>query len=115
MAAMAFLCILGGSLEIYDPVLPKHTGAVLRAIEEKTEIPVTEWAQALTGTREVLLAGPGLARNEFRDWCTNHHKAMASVIVDSVATDHPSDAQLVAMARQYFKKFDAMTADPTRV
>lgn len=72
-------------------------------------------AQALTGTREVLLAGPGLARNEFRDWCTNHHKAMASVIVDSVATDHPSDAQLVAMARQYFKKFDTMTADPTRV
>ncbi len=47
---MAFLCLLGGSLEIYDPVLPKHTGAVLRAIEEKTELPVTEWAQALTGT-----------------------------------------------------------------
>jgi hypothetical protein len=29
--------------------------------------------------------------------------------------DHPSDAQLVAMARQYFKKFDQMAADPGRV
>jgi hypothetical protein len=27
--------------------------------------------------------------------------------------DHPTDAQLVAMARQYFKKFDAMAADPS--
>ena len=34
-------------------------------------------------------------------------------IVDSVPTDHPSDAQLVAMAKQYFKKFDNMAADPS--
>ena len=46
-------------------------------------------ARALSGTHEVLLAGPGIARNQFRD------------------------AQLVAMARQYFKKFDAMAADPS--
>ena len=36
-------------------------------------------------------------------------------IVDNVASDHPSDAQLVAMARQYFKKFDQIAADPGRV
>jgi hypothetical protein len=35
--------------------------------------------------------------------------------VDNVASDHPSDAQLVAMARQYFTKFDKMTVDPGRV
>jgi stalled ribosome rescue protein Dom34 len=28
-------------------------------------------AAALTGTREVLLTGPGLARHAFRDWCTS--------------------------------------------
>ena len=71
-------------------------------------------AQALTGAREVLLTGPGSARNEFRDWCANHAKATAQVIVDSIATDHPSDKQLVALARQYFKKFDAMAADPAQ-
>lgn len=74
-----------------------------------------ELAKALHGSREVLLTGPGLARNEFRDWCTTHDKATANVIVDSIATDHPTDAQLVAMAKQYFKKFDVMAADPTLV
>ncbi len=74
-----------------------------------------ELANVLSGTREVLLAGPGAARNEFRDWCQAHAKTTAQVIVDSIATDHPSDNQLVALARQYFKKFDAMAADPTQV
>ena len=65
------------------------------------------------GCREVLLTGPGLARNQFRDWCQAHSTAVAGCIVDSIAADHPTDAQLVAMARQYFKKFDAMASDPS--
>jgi stalled ribosome rescue protein Dom34 len=73
-----------------------------------------EVAKALAGAREVLLTGPSLARNEFRDWCTTHQKSIAAVVVDSIASDHPSDAQLVAMAKQYFKKFDAMAADPSQ-
>lgn len=72
-----------------------------------------EIAGALAGTHEVLLAGPGLARNEFRDWCAGHQAAVAKAIVDSVSADHPSDGQLVAMARQYFRKFDSMAADPS--
>jgi hypothetical protein len=36
-------------------------------------------------------------------------------VVDSVTSDHPTDAQLVAMARQYFKKFDNMGTDPALV
>ena len=70
-------------------------------------------AAALAGTHEVLLSGPGLARNQFREWCSHHKAAVAGTIVDSVATDHPSDAQLVALARQYFRKFDGMATDPS--
>ena len=73
-----------------------------------------EVAKALVGAREVLLTGPGLARNEFRDWCAAHQRSTAAVIVDSIASDHPSDAQLAAMAKQYFKKFDAMATDPSQ-
>ena len=73
-----------------------------------------EVAKALAGTREVLLTGPGLARNEFRDWCAAEQKSTAATIVGSIASDHPSDAQLVALAKQYFKKFDAMAADPSQ-
>lgn len=74
-----------------------------------------EIAKALHGCHEVLLAGPGQARNELRQWCASHDATAAKAIVDSVATDHPSDAQLVALARQYFKRFDAMAADPAKV
>jgi hypothetical protein len=49
IAAIAFLCLLAGSLEIYDPVMPKNAGTVLRAIEKKTSLPVTQWAEAITG------------------------------------------------------------------
>lgn len=69
-------------------------------------------AKALHGTHEVLVTGPGKARDEFRDWAQRHDAAMAHTIVDSVASDHPTDAQVVAMARQYFKKFDQMAVDP---
>jgi stalled ribosome rescue protein Dom34 len=69
-------------------------------------------ARALNGTHEVLLTGPGLARTQFRDWCSSHLPSAADAVVDSVAADHPSDAQLVALARQYFRKFDAMAGDP---
>ena len=73
----------------------------------------TDIAEGLADTREVLLSGPGLVRNQFREWVGKHHSAVAAAVVDSVAADHPSDAQLVAMARQYFKKFDNMAADPS--
>ena len=72
-----------------------------------------EVAQALNGTHEVLLTGPGLVRNQFRDWFRNHLPAVADSVVDSVASDHPSDGQLVALARQYFKKFDNLAGDPS--
>ena len=72
-------------------------------------------AQALNGSHEVLLTGPGLVRNQFRDWCGSHLPAVASSVVASVVSDHPSDGQLVALARQYVRKFDNMAADPSTV
>ena len=74
-----------------------------------------EVSDQLAGTHEVLLTGPGAARTEFKQWCGLHAKGAAHAIVDNVASDHPSNAQLVAMARQYFKKFDQMAADPGQV
>ena len=72
-------------------------------------------ASALAGTHEVLPAGPGATRNEFRVWCDSHQPLTGRTIVDSIAADHPSDAQLVALARKYFARHDRMAADPTQV
>jgi len=73
-----------------------------------------EIGQGLAGVHEVLLTGPGTARTEFRTWCEAHAKGCAHAIIDSVASDHPTDPQLVAMGRQYFLKFDKMGSDPSQ-
>jgi len=49
IAAIAFLCLLAWSWDVYDPVMPKTAGTVLRAIEDKTDLPVTRWVEAITG------------------------------------------------------------------
>lgn len=69
---------------------------------------------ALQGNQEVLLAGPGLAREEFATWVKKQHPDGAVRFVDSVPSDHPTDAQLVALARNYFLKFDQMAGDPAQ-
>lgn len=55
--AMAFLCFLGVGVEIYDPVLPKAAERMLRAIEEKTDLPVTHWTQTLASPKVVQALG----------------------------------------------------------
>ena len=72
-------------------------------------------AKSLEGVHEVLLTGPASAKTEFHEYCKQHEAAVNKAIVDVVNSDHPTDAQLVAMARQYFAKHDAMGADPTQV
>ena len=65
-------------------------------------------AEALKGVHEILVTGPAQAKDEFRAHCQCHDKAVDKAIVDVISSDHPSDAQLVAMAKQYFLKHDKM-------
>jgi hypothetical protein len=69
-------------------------------------------ADALSGVSEVLLTGPANAKIEFRDFCQHNAHAIDKAVVDVVTTDHPSDAQVVALARQYFTRYDQTAADP---
>ena len=68
-----------------------------------------EVAQALAGVHEVLIAGPAQAKDEFRAHCKRHDKAVDKTIVAVIPSDHPTDPQLVAMAKQYFLKHDKMS------
>ena len=70
-------------------------------------------AQALEGVSEVLVTGPAKAKIEFRDFCKHHAHAVDKAIVDVVSSDHPTDAQVVALAREYFLKYDQKAADPS--
>lgn len=69
-------------------------------------------ALALAGVHEVLLTGPGMARDEFVRWAKTHSPQVAGTISDSIASDHPTDAQVVALARKHFKALDQMGPDP---
>ncbi len=71
-------------------------------------------ADAVVGVTEVLLTGPANAKIEFRDFCKHNAHAVDKAIVDVVSSDHPTDPQLVAMARRYFLKYDQTAADPTQ-
>ena len=72
-------------------------------------------ALALAGVNEVLLTGPGMARDQFADWCKSHSTMVAAAIADSIPSDHPSDAQVVALARKYFQKSEQMGLDPALI
>ena len=71
-------------------------------------------AQVLEGVSEILVTGPAKAKIEFRDYCKHNAHAVDKAIVDVITSDHPTDAQVVAMARQYFVKFDQLAADPAQ-
>ena len=47
ISAIAFVCLLLGALDVYDPVAPKTRHQILRTIENVTHLPVTQLAQAL--------------------------------------------------------------------
>lgn len=65
-------------------------------------------AEALKGVHEILVTGPAQAKDEFKAHCARHDKAIDKAIVGVISSDHPSDGQLVAMAKQYFLKHDKM-------
>ena len=63
---------------------------------------------ALAGTGEVLITGPANAKDELVKHLRLHAQPLANHIVGVETIDHPSDAQLLQMARKYFKAADRM-------
>ena len=65
--------------------------------------------EELRSAQEVLLVGPGLAKNEFKNHLERHnHKNLAGKIVGVETMSHPTDNQILEMARKFFKTYDAL-------
>ena len=61
-------------------------------------------AGALTDANEILLVGPGDAKGHFRTHLEQHHHARVKDKIVGVETvDHPSDAQILALAKKFFR------------
>lgn len=68
---------------------------------------------ALAGIAEVLVVGPHTGQADFRHYVDKHRPETAQRIVGYETVDHPTENQLVALARKYFLKFDRMAGSPT--
>lgn len=72
-----------------------------------------EVCDALAGITEVLVTGPQTGIKDFQHYATKHRPDTARHLVGYETTDHPSEAQLVALARKFFLKHDRNAGVPT--
>jgi stalled ribosome rescue protein Dom34 len=66
-------------------------------------------AQAVSDAGAVLITGPANAKTELVKHIHQHDPKLAGRVAGVETVDHPSDAALVAHARQYFRTADRMT------
>lgn len=77
-----------------------------RAPEDKAYF--KEVAGAVSDAGEILVVGPANAKLEFVKYLNANAKPVADKVVGIETVDHPTDGQLVAYARNYFKRADRM-------
>jgi stalled ribosome rescue protein Dom34 len=90
------------------PVHHKHPRGPegVKAHPEEAKRFFHEVARSLDGSDEILVVGPSTAKLEFIRYVHAHDHALEPKIVGIETVDHPSDGQLVAYARAYFKRID---------
>jgi stalled ribosome rescue protein Dom34 len=65
-------------------------------------------AQSIEDAGAVLITGPANAKIQLNKFISQHDPKLMKIIVGVETVDHPSDGQLVAYARHYFKAEDRM-------
>jgi hypothetical protein len=67
-----------------------------------------EVALGLRGAKEILVTGPSGAKIELIKHLEEHDKDISRCVVGFETLDHPSDGQLLAFARKYFRAADRL-------
>jgi stalled ribosome rescue protein Dom34 len=67
-----------------------------------------EIARALTDVDAILLVGPSSAKLEFFRYLHEHERRIEPRVIGVETVDHPTDGQIVAMARVAFAASDRM-------
>jgi hypothetical protein len=71
-------------------------------------------AQALAAAGAVLITGPASAKQELAAYIARAHPQLSARISGVEALDHPSDGELLALARKFFRADDRMHAQLRR-
>lgn len=72
-----------------------------------------EVCDAMKSIEEVVVVGSSTAQADFKHFIEKHRPLVAKYVVGYESVDHPTDPQLVALARQYFAKRERMGAEPS--
>ncbi len=62
-----------------------------------------EVARSLDGADAVLIVGPSSAKLEFLKFVQEHDQTLQAKVAGIETLDHPTDREIVAYARRYFK------------
>jgi stalled ribosome rescue protein Dom34 len=67
--------------------------------------------QLLNDAKELMIMGPGVAKDEFKHHCEKHHHANLSKHIVGVKTmeSHPSKARILEEANSFFKHLHMWT------
>jgi stalled ribosome rescue protein Dom34 len=66
-------------------------------------------ADALKPNHEILIVGHGQAKTELAHFIRDHVPALAPRIMGVETVDHPSEGEVIALARKFFEKKDLTT------
>jgi stalled ribosome rescue protein Dom34 len=86
---------------------PKGRGEPAEHPEDATRF-FHELARSLDSADTVLVVGPSSAKLEFVQYVQHHDQSLRAKIAGVETVDHPTDREIVAYARRYFKGSDRM-------
>jgi stalled ribosome rescue protein Dom34 len=64
---------------------------------------LSEVAGALAQSSEILIIGPGIEKTALHHYLQQQHPKIAAAVVQVETSAHPSDAQIVALAKRHFR------------
>jgi hypothetical protein len=68
----------------------------------------------LASAGAILITGPGSAKTELSSYIQHAHPDLARRVCGVETVDHPTDGQLLALARSFFEKDDRMHSQISR-
>ena len=86
----------------------KHAGTIGGARTPTDEKFLHKIVEAIMDAEEWLIVGPGDAKDDLAKHVRHHDHAVAGRIIAVESADHPTDGQIVALARKFFKAADRM-------
>lgn len=70
-----------------------------------------EIAQSLVGAKELMIMGPGVAKDQFKHHCEDHHHGNIAKAIVGVRTmeSHPTKAMMLEKANEFFDSYHMWT------